>query len=353
QNRTQRQAVGSQGETQSSQRPDVTDYTSLGNGSFPSADDTKDHNAYFGMKFQIPFTLEEGYAAPLNYFFYGDDDMYVFLSKCTRDDDTGEITSIDRSSTVMVADLGGVHSSIGMYVNLWNFINPQEKELIEVRSAGQTLNGIEERIYQYKAPASSYSRETGGDDTEITKLPSQDYVLSFFYTERGASGSSCYMRFSIPFQELGSISRAQDGEIQIGKKVQTAAIAAQNDEAEETKKYIFELTLTNANGTHFSNVYPIVIHDSDHKPVTYPNSIINSNELDPSTDDVIEGEPYYAITTGGRFTLTSGQHAYIYGLPRTGPYDGTYTFDVEEVGIYDSTRATVPDGNGVGSPLDL
>lgn len=104
------------------------------------SDDKKDHNSYFGMNFSINFTLPKEYVGPLEYYFYGDDDMWVFLDGKP------------------ICDIGGVHSSVGEYVDLWDYI-----------------------------PGDKYKRE--GDET---------YTLTFFYTERGASGSTCWMQYTLP-----------------------------------------------------------------------------------------------------------------------------------------------------------
>lgn len=53
----------------------------------------------------------------------------------------------------LVCDIGGVHSAVGEYVNLWDYLTP------------------------------------GQPGT---------HTLTFFYTERGASGSTCYMNFTRP-----------------------------------------------------------------------------------------------------------------------------------------------------------
>ena len=53
----------------------------------------------------------------------------------------------------LVCDIGGVHSAVGEYVNLWDYLTP------------------------------------GQPGT---------HTLTFFYTERGASGSTCYMNFTLP-----------------------------------------------------------------------------------------------------------------------------------------------------------
>ena len=102
---------------------------------FPKSDNYVDHNPYFGMKFEIPFSVPEDYVGPLEYEFFGDDDFWVFL------DDQ------------LVCDIGGVHSSVGAHIDLRQYV----KE---------------------------------GDTSE--------HVLRIYYTERGASGSTCYMSYTIP-----------------------------------------------------------------------------------------------------------------------------------------------------------
>lgn len=110
-----------------------------GNVPFTQSDNGKDHNNFFGMKFEVKFTLAEEYIGPLEYFFYGDDDMWVFLD--------GKL----------VCDIGGVHSSVGEYVDLWDYIE-------------------------------------GGRENHHAET----HTLSFFYTERGASGSTCWMQYTLP-----------------------------------------------------------------------------------------------------------------------------------------------------------
>lgn len=70
------------------------------------------------MSFSADFVIDPGYAGPLRYYFYGDDDMYVFLSKVNNYGTSHETLS----NTTLVADIGGVHSSVGMYVNLWDAV---------------------------------------------------------------------------------------------------------------------------------------------------------------------------------------------------------------------------------------
>lgn len=104
-------------------------------GNMPVGDDGQDHNSFFGMHYEVDFQLVDSYIGPLEYYFFGDDDMWVFLD--------GEL----------ICDIGGVHSSAGSYTNLRDYI-PE------------------------------------GDAGE--------HELTFFYTERGASGSTCWMQFNLP-----------------------------------------------------------------------------------------------------------------------------------------------------------
>lgn len=108
---------------------------------FPGSDDFVNHNSYFGMTYQVDFELTGDYVGPLEYYFFGDDDMWVFLSG-------GQL-----QSPRLICDIGGLHSAVGEYVNLWDYLPKDAKGT---------------------------------------------YTLSFFYTERGASGSTCWMQFTLP-----------------------------------------------------------------------------------------------------------------------------------------------------------
>ena len=50
-----------------------------GNQLYPPSDDGLDHNNMFGMQYSLDFELTEDYVGPLEYYFFGDDDMWVFL----------------------------------------------------------------------------------------------------------------------------------------------------------------------------------------------------------------------------------------------------------------------------------
>lgn len=121
-------------------------------------DDGQSHNCLFGMYYTVDFELTSDYRGPLEYLFFGDDDMWVFLSELDPTDNTLKAWP-DGSYGKLICDIGGVHSSIGQYVNLWD------------------------HVYMEPDGASPSAKR---------------YRLSFFYTERGLSGSTCYMQFTLP-----------------------------------------------------------------------------------------------------------------------------------------------------------
>lgn len=193
---------------------------------WPISDDSEDHNSYFGMQYSVDFTLTADYCGPLNYLFFGDDDMWVFL---TDPDGNSEL----------VCDIGGVHSSVGEYVNLWDYI-------------------------------------TQGD--------TGTYTLTFFYTERGASGSSCYMQFTLP-SVTSSTTVQNTGTLKVEKEVDS-------DEATSDETFGFTLSLKSSSGSALTN--------------TYAYDIFNSDGSKASSG---------TIGNGGTFTLKDGQYILVEYLP--------------------------------------
>ncbi|MBS1408488.1 MAG: fibro-slime domain-containing protein [Oscillospiraceae bacterium] len=153
----------------------------------PYSDDGQAHNSFFGMQYAVTFTLTPDYVGPLDYTFFGDDDMWVFL------DDT------------LVCDIGGVHSSVGEYVNLWDYIR------------------------------------TGRTEDE-------QHTLTFFYTERGASGSTCYMNFTLPSVSGVNIEQ-KTGDLEISKQV------IGEDDPDKAKEFTFDIKFTDANGSRIWDDY--------------------------------------------------------------------------------------------------
>ena len=161
------------------------------NEKFPPSDDRKyDHNNYFGLKYQVEFSLAEEYVGPLEYLFYGDDDMWVFLDN------------------KLICDIGGVHSSVGEYVNLWDY----------VKADGKT------------------------------------HTLTIFYTERGASGSTCYTMFTLP-SVTQSLEEVPYGSLKVEKDV--AGTGAPAD-----AEFEFTVNLTDKSGVQLTDIYPFQVKNS-------------------------------------------------------------------------------------------
>ncbi|MCI8402047.1 MAG: fibro-slime domain-containing protein [Lachnospiraceae bacterium] len=207
----------------------------LGTSSFPASDDGQDHNSYFGMQFEVQFNLTEDYVGPLEYYFFGDDDMWVFLDG------------------TLVCDIGGVHPSMGEYVNLWDYI------------------------------------EKGSEG---------EHKLSFFYTERGASGSTCYMRFTLP--SVSSITPEQNtGKLRIEKDAMGLP---------DNFEYEFEINFTDKDGNNLPDDY----------------SYTRFKKNPDGTDEVIKSD--VIVFDGGKFELREGEYIIVNFLP-----DGT-RYTIRETG---------------------
>lgn len=162
-----------------------------GNKLYPVSDDGQAHNNMFGMQYTVEFELTEDYVGPLEYYFFGDDDMWVFLD--------GRL----------VCDIGGVHSSVGAYVNLWDYI--------EKGNAGK-------------------------------------HTLKFYYTERGLSGSTCYMQFTLPSVSSGT-PEYQNGQL----KIQKAVVGT----ADTTTEFSFDINIWSDDGSAQASDYSIVRYNAD------------------------------------------------------------------------------------------
>lgn len=162
-----------------------------GNDMYPPSDDSKAHNNLFGMVYSVNFKLTEDYVGPLEYYFFGDDDMWVFLD--------GKL----------ICDIGGVHSSVGMYVNLWDYIKQ-------------------------------------GDAGEHT--------LKFYYTERGLSGSTCYMQFTLP--SVSSVPPTyQNSQLKVQKEVVGSA--------DPNMEFSFDISIEHQNEVVEGSDYSIVRYDAE------------------------------------------------------------------------------------------
>ena len=215
---------------------------------FPSGDDGNAHNWFFGMNFAINFNLTSDYEGPLEYYFFGDDDLWVFLD--------GQL----------ICDIGGVHSSIGEYVNL--------RDYLPVGSSGQ-------------------------------------HTLSFFYTERGASGSTCYMSFTLP--SVSSKITSQDvGGLQISKSLKNTQSAdfSQNE-------YYFKIELlTGEKGTPLEQVFSYRKSDGTYGTISQTRNTITLKQNETVTIEGIPARTYYRVTESeeskeGYSTTVNGNEGYI------------------------------------------
>ena len=225
----------------------------------PVSDDNENHNHYFGMHYTVEFDLVKDYVGPLEYLFYGDDDMWVFL------DGPGH-------SGKLICDIGGVHSSVGEYVNLWDY---------------------------------------------ITKGTEGHYKLTFFYTERGASGSTCWMQFTLP--SVSFATTEQDvGKLRIEKQV----TGNENTDEEFGFTIKFYNALRDAEGNVIKNLSKEQILENQKDENVLRNDY-SYTKYGPE-GNVIESD--ILIWNNSKFTLKAGEYIIISFLP-----DGS-TYAIEEVG---------------------
>lgn len=222
-------------------------------GRLPVSDDGNNHNCFFGMQYAVKFTLTADYVGPLEYYFFGDDDMWVFL------DDT------------LVCDIGGVHSSVGEYVNLWDYL---EKE---------------------------------------NRTESETHTLTFFYTERGASGSTCYMNFTLPSVSGVNIEQ-KTSDLEVRKQVV--------GQDESNREFEFNIRFYDQNGKPVLDDYAYTKYDKD------------GRELN---GDLV-------VHDGDTFTLKDGQYVRIRYLP----FGLRYTITEEAVNGY-TVSSTINGVTGQGS----
>lgn len=222
-------------------------------GRLPASDDGNNHNCFFGMQYAVKFTLTADYVGPLEYYFFGDDDMWVFL------DDK------------LVCDIGGVHSSVGEYVNLWDYLKK---------------NG---------------------------RTESETHTLTFFYTERGASGSTCYMNFTLPSVSGVNIEQ-KTSDLEVRKQVV--------GQDESNPDFEFNIRFYDQNGKTVLDDYAYTKYDKD------------GRELN---GDLV-------VHTGDKFTLQDGQYVRIRYLP----FGLRYTITEEAVNGY-TVSSTINGVTGQGS----
>lgn len=122
----------------------------------------KKHNDYFGMRYDVQFTLGD-YLGGLKYHFKGDDDLWVVLDA-------------EKNGGRVVLDIGGIHAAIEDSVDLWQVL------------LGKTDYTLEDKIKFLEADA----------DGNGIKNKDEKHTLTILYMERGANASNCKMDFTLP-----------------------------------------------------------------------------------------------------------------------------------------------------------
>ncbi len=216
-------------------------------GTFPQSDDGREHNCYFGMHFAVNFSLTADYVGPLEYYFFGDDDMWVFLD--------GQL----------VCDIGGVHSSMGEYVNLRDYLP----------------NG-----------------STG------------THTLAVFYTERGASGSTCWMSFTLP-NVSGAVTGQEVGSLEVSKRLQREDGSEITDSDE---RFRFQIDfLTGENGAALHNTFAYSGSDGSFGSIRSGQTVTLRGDESLTVSGIPAGTRYTVreLDSNGYTTTVNGASGYV------------------------------------------
>lgn len=159
----------------------------------------KKHNDYFGMRYDVQFTLGD-YLGGLKYHFKGDDDLWVVLDA-------------EKNGGRVVLDIGGIHAAIEDSVDLWQV-------LLE-----KTDYTLEDKIKFLEADA----------DGNGIKNKDEKHTLTILYMERGANASNCKMDFTLPNSTVIDTSMLDTSSLKLtkvntsGKVIPGAVFKVTND----------------------------------------------------------------------------------------------------------------------------
>ncbi|MCF0133154.1 MAG: hypothetical protein HUJ72_04745 [Blautia sp.] len=137
------------------------------------------HNDYFGMLYAMYFQVDE-YVGPLEYYFTGDDDLWVIMD-CGTDHEK------------VVTDCGGVHQPVEERTDLWPYVMGIDKNATELAKYNQA-KALDEDLVSKGEPAhyaADYIQNANFDRMKI-------HSITVLWMERGATDSNCYMEFTIP-----------------------------------------------------------------------------------------------------------------------------------------------------------
>lgn len=158
------------------------------------------HNDYFGMRYDVEFSLGD-YLGDLNYHFKGDDDLWVVLDA-------------EKNGGQVVLDIGGIHAAIEDSVDLWKVLLGKDNYTLDDKKA---------------------YLEADSDNNGILNK-NEKHTLTILYMERGANESNCKMDFTLPNSTVVDTSQLSTSDLKL-TKVNTSNVGIANA--------VF--TLTNAN----------------------------------------------------------------------------------------------------------
>lgn len=278
----------------------------------PDKAESNNHNYFFGMRYDVEFTIGD-YVGDLTYKFTGDDDLWALID--------GEIA----------LDLGGIHEALHGEVNIWEHLGLDKNSMKEDQK-------------------------------------NQKHTLTVLYMERGGYASNCQMEFTLPNAKVININELTGGITLTKKAIDTDSVLADakftlTNDADQSEILTatsddkgvlsFDRLKVNAIYTLCETVAPegyIVSSKTWKVKVTYDSTtgivstkLYESDGTTPVTDNVIYNDPAnYNLTIKKQIDKTN----FSYGDP-------TFTFKVtDEKGnvYYRTVRFT--DATQVGYDTD-
>lgn len=186
----------------------------------------------FGASFEIPFYIPADNKAAngkdLEFYFNGDDDMWVFVD--------GKL----------VLDLGGGHGAVTGTINF-----TEGTWAIDTATATvNKVNGYNSVEWEYdeggniKTDKDGYNigkAQASSGNVDNSLWSTGQHTLQIFYMERGASVSNCFMKFNLPTVPTGSVT--------VSKTVDIDNATAKNgvgiDETLANEDFTFQITAKN------------------------------------------------------------------------------------------------------------
>lgn len=136
----------------------------------PDSGDSNNHNYFFGMRYDVEFTIGD-YVGDLTYKFTGDDDLWALID--------GQIA----------LDLGGIHQALSGEVNIWEKLGLDRNSMTEDQK-------------------------------------NQKHTLTVLYMERGGCASNCQMEFTLPNAKVININELTGGITLTKKAIDTDSVLA-------------------------------------------------------------------------------------------------------------------------------